>query len=107
MFKCPVCGTELKENDFYCPHCYADIIKEKKKLEDKNKSYFGFGFLSFFVPMLGLILFALWREEKPRGSKICGLSALVGFIISIVVYVIFYVIYIMIMIEGYYYLPLL
>ena len=91
MFKCPVCGNELKESDFYCPHCYANIAKEKKKLEDKNKSYFGFGFLSLLVPMLGLILFAIWKEEKPRGSKICGINALIGGVVAVVGYTLWHV----------------
>ncbi len=49
---------------------------------------FGWAVLGFFVPLVGLILFLLWKDDKPRSAKRAGLGALVGFIVNILVTVV-------------------
>ncbi len=39
----------------------------------------GWGFLSFFIPIVGLVLFLVWKDEKPHTAKVCGICALVSF----------------------------
>ncbi len=41
----------------------------------------GWGVLGFFVPLVGLILFLVWHDEKPRCSKKAGIGALIGVIV--------------------------
>ena len=50
----------------------------------KEGCSFGWGILSFFIPLVGLILWAVWRKEKPRAAKASGIGALVGFILTLV-----------------------
>lgn len=50
----------------------------------------GFGILGFFFPLVGLILFLVWRTEKPLKAKSVGIGALV----SVAVQVVFTVIYV-------------
>lgn len=45
----------------------------------------GWAFLGFFVPIVGLILFCVWREDKPKSSKMAGLGALICVCISVFV----------------------
>jgi len=54
----------------------------------EDKSSIGFGILGFFIPIVGLILWLVWRGETPLKAKSCGIGAIIG----AVVYVIFYVI---------------
>ena len=46
--------------------------------------------LSFFIPLVGLILFLVWNNESPRKAKACGKWALIGFITGIVISVLAY-----------------
>ena len=44
----------------------------------------GWGILSFFLPIVGLILFLVWKNKKPRAAKASGIGALVGFILFLI-----------------------
>ena len=43
--------------------------------------------LGFCVPIVGLVLFLVWRNEKPRTAKVAGVGALIAVIISVIWYV--------------------
>ena len=80
---CKHCGKEIGYSRF-CPYCGAENPAElitahpyEKKKEEKT---FGWGILGFFFPIVGLILFILWREDKPKASESAGLGALISFI---------------------------
>ncbi|MDR2156669.1 MAG: zinc ribbon domain-containing protein [Clostridiales Family XIII bacterium] len=53
---------------------------------DDGKSV-GFGILGFFFPLIGLILFLVWRKDKPKKAKSCGIGALIGFVLQIILYI--------------------
>ena len=55
---------------------------------EKEGSKFGWGVLGFFVPILGLILFLVWRKSKAKTAKALGIGALVGGIVWIIATVI-------------------
>jgi uncharacterized membrane protein YvbJ len=64
--------------------------KEQTIVNNGDKSSIGFAILSFFIPLVGLILFLVWKKDTPMKAKSCGKGALIGFILS-VVQVIFFV----------------
>lgn len=49
---------------------------------------FGWGLLGCCIPLVGLILFLVWKDTKPKTSKAAGIGALVSVIISALFYVI-------------------
>lgn len=51
----------------------------------------GFNVLSFFFPLIGLILYLVWNDKKPRRAKAVGKAALIGFITGIVFNIVVYV----------------
>ena len=53
---------------------------------------FGWAVLGFFIPLVGLILFLVWKNEKPLSAKKAGMGALVSVILTVALYVIFIVI---------------
>lgn len=48
----------------------------------------GWGVLGFFIPLVGLILYIVWKNDKPNNAKSAGMGALISVIISVVLYVI-------------------
>ena len=48
---------------------------------------FLWGLLGCCIPLVGLILFLVWKDSKPKTSKAAGIGALVGVIISVVSYI--------------------
>lgn len=49
-----------------------------------DQGSFGWSVLGFIFPIVGLILFLVWRETKPVSGKQAGVGALVGVIVSVV-----------------------
>ena len=60
----------------------------------------GWGVLGFFFPVVGLILFLVWKDDHPARSKGAGIGALVGVIVSVVGTVLLYVLYFVIMMGA-------
>ena len=44
----------------------------------------GWGVLGFFIPLAGLILFLVWKNDRPADAKYAGIGALIGFIVNFV-----------------------
>lgn len=63
-------------------------------MEDNNvqdNGGFLWGLLGFCIPVVGLILFLIWKDQKPKTAKAAGIGALVSVIIGVVFYVIAFV----------------
>ena len=41
-------------------------------------------------PLVGLILYLVWKDNKPKTASSVGKSALIGFIVGVVFYIIFF-----------------
>jgi len=52
------------------------------KPAENAKASFGWSVLGFFFPLVGLILFIVFKSEKPSLAKMAGLGALVSVIIE-------------------------
>ena len=48
----------------------------------------GMNVLAFFIPILGLVLYLVWKDQFPVKAKAIGKWALISFIIGVVFYVI-------------------
>lgn len=53
---------------------------------------FLWGLLGCCIPIVGLILFLVWKDQKPKTAKAAGIGALVSVILVILYYVIVIVI---------------
>jgi hypothetical protein len=100
---CPHCGAPVTTTGGFCLVCgkpliagtkvsYAQPIRIYPPVLPDNPSI-GFNVLAFFVPVVGLILFAVWSTQFPKKSKAVGKWALVGFITETVAMVAFYLVF--------------
>ena len=48
---------------------------------------FGWAVLGFFFPIVGLILFLVWKSEKPISAKQAGMGALASVISTVVLWI--------------------
>ena len=62
---------------------------DNNQVEDNGG--FLWGLLGFCIPIVGLVLFLIWKDQKPLTAKAAGIGALVSVIISIIFYVIYFV----------------
>ena len=68
----------------------ADAYQQTYQQQPNPQSYqetdsgsFGWAVLGFFFPIVGLILFLVWKQSKPKCAKVAGIGALVGVGISV------------------------
>ncbi len=94
MKYCPNCGNELKENQEVCLNCGKVLITKSSATSQVDTGGFGWGLLGFCIPLVGLILYLIWKDEKPKTAKIAGKGAL----ISAILYVVLMIVYIIILI---------
>ena len=85
MKYCTNCGSPLNDDQEFCLNCGL-MIKSENLEENEDKGSVGFSILSFFIPIVGLIIFLMWQEKSPKTAKQAGFWALIGFVINILVY---------------------
>lgn len=47
---------------------------------------FGWGLLGCCIPLVGLILFLVWKDNKPKTAKAAGIGAIVGVVLGVLYY---------------------
>lgn len=125
MTNCNHCGTSVNEaTDRFCPVCGTPVIapgqpqpntyQPAQQPYQQNYAYYppqqpavndnggcGWMLLGGLVPLLGLILFLIWKAERPKTAKAAGIGALVGTILSVALTVIGVVLSIVVASAGY------
>ena len=89
MAYCKNCGEQIDDMAVVCPKCG---VSQETKPAVEDKGGFGWGLLGFCLPLVGLILFLVWKDTKPRTSKAAGKGALICVIISVILYIVMLVI---------------
>lgn len=99
MNYCPNCGSNVQPGANVCTECGAQVPKAQPKASPPpNQSYqntspnqdpyysapntysandpggFGYGLLGFCIPIVGLILFLVWQDDKPNNAKAAGMG---------------------------------
>ena len=85
MAYCSKCGLEINDRATVCEHCGSE---QAPKAPANDKGGFLWGLLGCCLPIVGLILFLVWKDNKPKTAKAAGIGALVSVGISVVWYVI-------------------
>ena len=83
MNYCTNCGNKVDSNAFICTHCGVKLNNEVNN-QVVDKGGFGWGVLGFFVPVAGLILYLVWKNERPKTALSAGKGALAYLIFYIV-----------------------
>ena len=76
---CNNCGEQIDDKAVICPKCGVPV--NNRNLTNDAPSA-GFAVLCFFIPLLGLILYLIWKDEYPLKAKSCGKGALISVIVS-------------------------
>lgn len=96
MAYCKNCGNQIDDRAVICPACgvpQEPMQGQQQPAAAQDNGGFGYGLLGFCIPIVGIILYFVWKNDKPKSSKAAGLGA----VISIGIAVVFYIIYAIIM----------
>jgi hypothetical protein len=81
---CANCGSEVKQNQEVCLECGHRLKGSPNRNVRVEGDTLGWAVLGFFFPLVGLILYLVWKEERPRASLSAGKGALWSVIIQVV-----------------------
>lgn len=84
MAYCKNCGQEIDNQAVICPVCG---VSQETKPQVVDNGGFGWGLLGCCIPVVGLILFLVWKDTKPKTAKAAGIGALVSVIIAALYYI--------------------
>lgn len=90
MKYCSHCGAQIDDNAVICVKCGCSVAPNNTTPQDAPSA--GFAVLSFFFPVVGLILWLVWMNTSPLKAKSCGKGALIGVIAWVVLWLIYAVI---------------
>lgn len=98
---CPNCGKPLPDGTRYCYKCGASIDDDNSRQTYDNaprynndNGSFGWAVLGFLIPLVGLILYLVWKDEKPKSAKRAGKGALVSVILYLIVIAIYVIVFV-------------
>lgn len=93
MKYCSNCGHKIENDALFCLNCGVKLRDEISTSSNQNVDTGGFvwSLLGFFVPMAGLILYIVWRNEKPKTSNAAGKGALAYLIFCVILFIIMFV----------------
>lgn len=84
MKYCKNCGRQLDDAAVICPNCG---VQQEKITSDTDSGSLGWGILGCCIPIVGLVLFLVWKDQKPHNAKMAGIGALVSVIATVAFYI--------------------
>ena len=84
MAFCKNCGNQIEDNAATCPNGGAS---QNTTPQATDNGGFLWGLLGCCIPIVGLVLFLVWKDTKPKTAKAAGIGALVSVIIGILWYI--------------------
>lgn len=91
MAFCKNCGNQIDDTAAVCPICGVSQVTTYAPPPQPpvvDNGGFGWGLLGCCIPIVGLILFLVWKDTKPKSAKSAGIGALVAVCISVLYYII-------------------
>lgn len=77
--------TELKKKR-------NEVVNPGPPPNPNDTGSFGFAVLGFFVPLVGLILYLVWKQERPRDAHQAGVGALTGVVTGVVFWLLYFIV---------------
>lgn len=88
---CPNCGAQINPQAEICVNCGVNVRTYGKSSAYDDQPNGWVNFLSLCcIPILGIILYFVWKDTKPRSAKSALTFSLIGIGISVIVWVIFF-----------------
>lgn len=81
---CKYCGKQIDDRAVFCVNCGCPVNDQLERPDDVPS--IGLNILSFFIPIVGLVLYGTHYKETPNKAKSMLTWAIVGMVIGSFVY---------------------
>lgn len=93
---CKHCGSQIDDHAVVCPHCGTPTDNynyyQAPPPANNDAPNAGFAVLCFFFPIVGLILYLVWKDTMPLRAKSCGKGAIIGVIVEVALVILYAII---------------
>ena len=86
MAYCRKCGALIDDYAAVCPKCGTPQNGGSSTPPVVDNGGFLWGLLGCCIPIVGLVLFLVWKDTKPRTARAAGIGALVCVIAYVLLY---------------------
>ena len=97
---CKYCGAPIQSGMKNCPSCGSPIEQQPMQGQynqpanqtpvtqgtQADSGSIGWAILGFFIPLVGIILYFVWKATKPKSANMAGIGALIGMVLNIILY---------------------
>ncbi len=90
---CTKCGAPNDDSALYCEKCGEKLdnttsrkIHPSINQNEEDKASIGYNILAFIIPLVGFILFFMWKDKTPNKAKSILMWSAIGFGIGMVYY---------------------
>lgn len=90
MKYCSNCGSNVNENAVVCVSCGA-AIANTQLTANGDTGGFGYALLGFLIPIVGLVLYLIWKDTKPKSASAAGKGALTSVILIFSIYFLLFI----------------
>lgn len=94
MKQCPSCNKFSPNDSKFCTSCGNNITSTSIYVADDQPN-FGYALLGFLAPIVGFVLYFLWKDQTPNQAKSWLKGAITSVIFSVVLvllYILFFII---------------
>jgi len=84
---CKNCGREIDNNAEICPLCGVRVKETVKEVVVEDKPSHFAGAASCCFPSAGIVLYFMWKDQKPKSAKTICYWMIGGMITLVLIYV--------------------
>ena len=85
MKYCDKCGCKLPDNSNFCPNCGKNFNYYGAE-ETSDSTVIICAIVGLLFPLVGAILYYVFKNSKPRAAKIANCCSWIGFLIAFCVW---------------------
>lgn len=84
LIYCRNCGQEISSDSVICPICRYHLVN--KSTETSSVEVIMICLFSFFIPIVGLVLWAIFKDEDRSKAKKALISSLIGIFLGLLLF---------------------
>ena len=83
---CKKCGNQIMDDAVVCVHCGCPTDKfDPDPQKNQDKSSVNVALISFFLPLVGLVIYLVYKDNQPLKAESAKMGTIWGFFLPIII----------------------
>ncbi len=98
---CQNCGQPLENGFSFCPNCGAMKENNAAQTLSGDSPSALLALAGFFFPIIGLVIYLVYKEQAPKTARSAGKGALIGFALRAILVALIIILYITLIVNSF------